>query len=101
MGYGSEKTGKKAKTTNGPMLVWKQNRLAGVDCCYRDASPEVLVGVIDAVTQAGGAIMLGVTSDGGAFSVCVLHGDEKIKEYPHDVAELNALFHELIVHLKP
>ena len=46
---------------------------------------------IDAVTRAGGAIMVGRTSDGGALSVCILDGDTKIKEYPHTVDEATAL----------
>jgi hypothetical protein len=36
------------------------------------------------VTSFGAAIMFGLTSDQGAFSICVLDSDNKIKEYPHD-----------------
>ncbi len=39
--------------------------------------------------------MLGVTSDGGAFSILVLHGDEKMRDYPHGIGECNESLAEL------
>ena len=51
--------------------------------------PDAVIGaMVGVVTRAGGAIMLGVTSDGGALSICILTGSSKIKEYPRTEAEV-------------
>jgi hypothetical protein len=42
---------------------------------------------VDAITRAGGAIMFGLTQDGGAFSLCILSNREKLKDYPHTSEE--------------
>jgi len=67
--------------------LWKRNTPLFALCYWSDVDPTAVRHCIDAVTRAGGAIMLGLTSDGGAFSICVLHGEDKIKEYPHGVSE--------------
>lgn len=36
------------------------------------------------VTSVGNAIILGVTSDGGALAVTILQGEERIKDWPKD-----------------
>jgi hypothetical protein len=43
------------------------------------------------VTAQGAAVMFGVTSDGGALSICILDDQNKIKEYPRDEAEVGSL----------
>lgn len=68
-------------------LVWQKNLRSAVECYYSDIDPATLRRAIDAVTRGGGAIMLGITSDGGAYSVCVLHDDQKLKDYPHGKEE--------------
>jgi hypothetical protein len=35
--------------------------------------------------------MFGQTRDGGAYSVMVLYGDEKVKEYPRDQTDFDNL----------
>jgi len=75
--------------------LWKKNTPLFAICNWSDIQPEIIRGCTDAVTRAGGAIMLGLTSDGGAFSICVLHGEDKIKEYPHGRAECEDLMREL------
>ena len=58
---------------------------------YKGDAAEIVSDMVDLVSKHGGAIMFGLTSDGGAYSVCVLAGSEKIKEYPSSVEELSAL----------
>lgn len=87
------------QTQNGKsgskLLLWKKNVQVSEPVNYGMLDAIVLRRTIDAITRAGGAIMLGVTSDGGAYSCVVLHGDAKIKEYPHSVEELSNLFEQL------
>lgn len=71
--------------------VWRKNIQGTVVCTWRDIDPSTLRGCVDAVTTAGGAILLGLTTDGGAYSVCILQDNEKIKEYPHSAAECQDL----------
>jgi hypothetical protein len=79
-------------------LVWRKNA-SGTDVCHwSDVDSAVIRGAVDAVARAGGAIMFGVTSDGGCFSVCLLHNAEKIKEYPHNAEEVSDLLEEIIRH---
>jgi hypothetical protein len=47
--------------------------------------------LVKLVTEHGAAIMFGVTSDQGAYSVLVLDNNNKIKEYPHDEVDVENL----------
>jgi len=67
--------------------LWKSNTPLAVVCNWSNIDSTVIRACIDAVTRAGGAVMLGLTSDGGAYSLCVLHDQDKIKEYPHGTVE--------------
>jgi putative hemolysin len=80
----------KGKVSNAPaskVLMWKKNLQSVVPRYWSDVDDTAIRFAIDACTRAGGAIMFGVTTDGGAYSICVLHGQDKLKEYPHDAAE--------------
>lgn len=79
--------------------LWKKNIQSPVPRYYSDIDAIAIRGAIDAVTRNGGAIMFGVTSDGGAYSFMVLLGNEKIKEYPHSVEEAEELLQELLQEL--
>jgi len=72
-------------------LVWRKNAPTGALCDWSAIDPAILRGAVDAVTKSGGAIMFGVTADGGAFSICILQGDQKVKEYPHSTEELEEM----------
>jgi len=77
---------------NKPVPIRRRSNLRPVmEIHWSDIDAVALRLAIDAVTRAGGAIMVGRTSDGGALSVCILDGDTKIKEYPHTVEEAVAL----------
>lgn len=69
--------------TTPKSLVWRKNASGTSVCHWSDIDSTIVRGAIDAVSRAGGAIMLGVTSDGGSYSLCILHNQDKIKEYPH------------------
>jgi len=77
---------------NKPIQLRKRSNLRPVlEIYWSDIDAAAIRLAIDAVTRAGGAIMVGRTSDGGALSVCILDGDTKIKEYPHTIEEAVAL----------
>lgn len=57
---------------------------------WGDVANQLLRDTVVAVTDAGAAILLGRTSDGGALSLQVLDGDERIKEYPHSSDDAEA-----------
>lgn len=62
---------------------WRENGQSGLDNVWHEIDSELLHDTVHYVTAKGAALILGVTSDGGAYSVCVLDGDSKIREYPH------------------
>ncbi len=70
------------------VLMWRKNIQALDPVEWSAVDPNILRGCVDACARAGAAIMLGRTSDGGAFSLCVLYQDQKIKDYAHTVAEV-------------
>lgn len=80
------------------LLAFRPNKKAeeAVDWAYIDAL--TIATCISAITMAGGALMLGRTSDGGAYSVCVLVGNDKLKEYPHSKVECEELLVSLTEH---
>jgi hypothetical protein len=50
-----------------------------------------IASLVQSATAIGGCAILGTTSDGGALSVTVIVGDDRIREYPRtddEVAEL-------------
>lgn len=79
----------KNSQAKGRLLQFRQNKQADVQCLYSDCDGELLKSAVDSVTRKGAAIMFGVTSDGGAFSVLILDGNDKAREYPHGADELN------------
>lgn len=62
-----------------------------IEIHWSDIDATTLRLAVDSATRAGAAIMFGRTTDGGALSVCILDGPDKIKEYPHSASEAEAL----------
>jgi hypothetical protein len=65
---------------------YRDTRLGGgaskqVDWLEVDA--EELRGFVANVVEAGGCVILGRTSDGGAYSITIILGDERIKDWPN------------------
>lgn len=56
---------------------------------WSDISDDIISQLIVTVTKAGAAVMFGVTSDGGALSLCILDQDAKLKEYPRSETEVH------------
>lgn len=59
---------------------------------WDDIAPRLVYELVKLVTHNGGAIMFGRTSDGGALSLCVLDNQNKVKEYPRDETDVDAIF---------
>ena len=59
------------------------------ECSWRDIDSDIVCELVTTVTKAGAAVMFGVTSDGGALSLCILDNQNKIKEYPRSQTEVN------------
>ena len=55
---------------------------------WADIDDSTIADLVRLATGYGSAIMFAVTSDGGAFSICVLDNQNKIKEYPHSAEEV-------------
>jgi len=100
MGASNRPTGKNKNTSGGVLLKWRENKQSQAPCYWGDLDAKILMGAVDSVVRAGGAIMLGSTSDGGAYSICILLADDKVKEYPHSVEEceivLRAVMQEML-----
>jgi len=78
----NSKQGKQASGKQAP-LMWRENGQSEVTVAWSQIDAELLQETIASVTSAGAAIILGVTSDGGAYSVTILSDDSKMREYPH------------------
>lgn len=55
------------------------------------ADPELLLRAVVNWTRAGNALTFGRTSDGGALSVTLLHGGERLKRYAGTADDLRDL----------
>lgn len=89
MGSGTSATGRNGRVTgtkSKPAI--RPNGRYGDGVSYAAVPAELVHSIIQAVANSGGAVMFGQTRDGGAYSLMVLMGDEKIKEYPRDTDEL-------------
>jgi hypothetical protein len=58
---------------------------------WGDISRDGIGEFVQNVTRNGPAIMLGRTSDGGALSITILDGDDKLREWPHTPEEFEEI----------
>jgi hypothetical protein len=56
---------------------------------------DMLLRAIAVVTAQHAAIQMGYTSDGGAFSIVIYDNGERLKNYIHDLSELETFLTEL------
>lgn len=62
---------------------------------WEDAEPDDLWKTIIAVTNAGDALTLAKTRDGGAVALTVMDGDDRLKYYATGEAEVKTLLAEI------
>lgn len=83
--------------SNGPLSSgWRTNSGPSIAIHWSDVDKGRLALLVDTITRAGGAVMFGRTQDGGALSLVVLHGESKMKEYPHTAVEAEELLQWLV-----
>lgn len=58
---------------------------------FKEIDAEDIGRFVQRATSQGLAVILGVTSDGGACSVTILDGDERIREWPSSKDEWDGL----------
>jgi hypothetical protein len=66
---------------------------------WEDADQEELWRTITEIVNAGDAVTLGRTRDGGALSLVILSGEERIRRYARGADELAELLKEIRVSL--
>src|SRR5690348_1292155 len=79
-------------------ISWRDNEPA-VQVDWSQVEAADIMNLLLMVTRSGGALILGLTSDGGAYSVCILLDDSKIREYPHTPAEFKAFSNAVVQEL--
>lgn len=62
---------------------------------WEDADPDELWRTITAIVNAGDAVTLGRTRDGGALSLVILSGDDRVRRYAHGADEVEQLLREI------
>ena len=81
-----------ASLSSGQSLVDKAS--------WEDADQEELWRAIVAITDAGDAVTLGRTRDGGALSLTILSGDDRVRLYAHGADETAELLSKVRVALE-
>lgn len=61
---------------------------------YREVDTTKLVQLLEVCTHSGGAVLFGITSDGGAFALTFFAGNDRKKVYAPDVEALEAILEE-------
>lgn len=74
------------KNVNAPVVRANLRVVSRVS--WADVPDDTVSSLVSLVTKNGAAIMFGVTSDGGALSLCILDNQNKVKEYPRDETEV-------------
>jgi len=77
------------------LSMWRTNKKPLTRLSYGELDASTLQRAVRAITNAGGAIMFGLTSDGGAFSICVLYKEEKLKDYPNTLEGMEQMLCDL------
>lgn len=57
---------------------------------WRDVPSADIAEVVQWVTGAGEGIILGCTSDGGALSITILSGDDRVRQFPATIQAWDA-----------
>lgn len=62
---------------------------------WEDADADELWRTITAIVNAGDAVTLGRTRDGGALSLVILSGDDRVRRYARGAEEVEQLLREI------
>lgn len=80
--------GKAKGATNGSGKWSKYNGSAATEAVsWAKVDTSAVLDALVAITDAGGALLLGKTRDGGSFAITVCQGDERGKFYATTAAE--------------
>jgi len=95
MGQSDAKGNNGARKTKSVVGLWRPNKGNDGAVQWSDIDASVIRLFVDSVARAGGAAMMGVTTDGGAYSICVLLDNQKIKQYPSGKADCEDLLRSI------
>lgn len=73
----------------------KTTSRAGGIADWQNADPTIVMGLVCTVAAAGGAVRLGYTRDGGAYSIGLYLGDDSKTYYCNDAEGINERIKEL------
>jgi len=79
------------RRSSGTAPAVRRNLRVVSSVSYDDLSDSTIADMVRLVAKYGAAIMFGITSDQGAYSICVLDNDNKVKEYPHSADDFEAV----------
>lgn len=79
--------------SNGPTRLRPRQRSS---ISWNEVDTQLLRDTVCAVCDAGAAILLSRTSDGGAFSITVMDGNERIREYPNSIEDAESVCRWLV-----
>lgn len=87
--------GKQGNASNGKYSRSRLAKPAVAVATWEDSAPDDLWKTIIAVTNAGDALTLAKTRDGGAVALTVMDGDSREKFYATGEAEITALLADI------
>lgn len=85
----TQSSGLKKMLGQANVPVVRRNVRSSASVSWGTIADDVIADLVRIAASNGAAIMFGVTSDSGAFSLCVLDKENKIKEYPHSEQEVD------------
>jgi hypothetical protein len=71
-------------------------RKGGSSLSYGDLNPQILARFVNAVITEGAALLLAITSDGGAYSMRIIEDKKPRTAYPSSVEEAEEIMQEVI-----
>jgi hypothetical protein len=71
-------------TTRGEYKDRRATRSSSEPASWNAVQPTTIAALVQAATACGGCAILGITSDGGALSITVIVGNDRVREYPRD-----------------
>jgi hypothetical protein len=83
---------KPQRRPNNPATSGKRERKTGPrprsTVSWSEVDNQLLRDAIVSICDNGAAVIFGKTTDGGALSITVLDGNDKIREWPHSIEDV-------------